>query len=296
MVDSFIRYVRFEKRYSDHTVTAYENDLKQLTAFINSELTENKVIQELNQKDLRFWIIFLSEQGLSNKSINRKIASVKSYFKFLLIRDIITDNPTSRLKPLKSEKKLPVFIKENEMSWLLDQVEFHEKTPFESIRNQLIFELLYGTGIRLSELKGLKIENISFYNNSIKVLGKRNKERLIPMNPNLVRIIRSYLKERQLLKQIEDPAYFLLTNKGKSLYPMLIQRVVKKYVMQVSSITKKSPHVLRHTFATHLLNKGADLNSVKDLLGHSSLAATQVYTHNTLSKLKTVFDQAHPKA
>jgi len=295
MVESFIRYVKFEKRYSDHTITAYEKDLEQLLEFSKSALTK-ETIQVLNHRDLRAWIIFLSDNGLSNKSINRKLASAKSYFKFLHTREVITNNPTDRIRPLKTEKKLPVFIKEQEIVKLLDQIDFTEKTQFEASRNKLIFELLYGTGIRLSELKGLKIEDVSFYNNTIKVLGKRNKERLIPLNANLVDITRGYLKERGELEGIEDTAYLLLTNKGKILYPMLIQRVVKKYVGLVSSITKKSPHVLRHTFATHLLNKGADLNSVKDLLGHSSLAATQVYTHNTMSKLKAVFDQAHPKA
>ncbi len=295
MIESFIRYVKFEKRYSDHTVTAYEKDLKQLSEFSTTVLYKDK-IQVLNLKDLRAWIIFLSDNGISNNSINRKMATAKSYYKFLLSREVISTNPTERLQPLKSEKKLPVFLKESEITQLLDQVSFEEKTPFESKRNKLIFELLYGTGIRLSELTGLKIKNVSFYNNSIKVFGKRNKERLIPLNPNLVSTLRGYLDERSNLIDSVNMDHLFLTNKGKAIYPMLIQRVVKKYVAQVSSISKKSPHVLRHTFATHLLNKGADLNSVKDLLGHSSLAATQVYTHNTMSKLKAVFDQAHPKA
>ncbi|MGB3466964.1 MAG: tyrosine-type recombinase/integrase [Cyclobacteriaceae bacterium] len=295
MIDSFIRYVKFEKRYSDHTITAYEKDLKQLEAYASEELDKN-TIQELTFKDVRAWIFFLSENDYTNKSINRKIATIKSYYKFLLSREIIQSNPADRIQPLKIEKKLPVFLREEEMTILLDQIVFEESTEFEARRNKVIFEMLYGTGIRLSELTGLLIKDVSFYSNSIKVLGKRNKERLIPMNTNLVKYIREYMEVRDELTKINDPEYFLLTNAGNKIYPVLIQRVVKKYIAEVSSVSKKSPHVLRHTFATHLLNKGADLNSVKDLLGHSSLAATQVYTHNTMSKLKAVFDQAHPKA
>lgn len=295
MIESFIRYVKFEKRYSDHTITAYERDLEQLRAFAADELDKDN-IQVLTFNELRAWIFFLSENDYTNKSINRKIATTKSFYKFLLSRELIRTNPADRIQPLKIEKKLPVFLRENEISALLDQTDFSEKTEFESLRNKVIIELLYGTGIRLSELTGLKVRDISFYSNSIKVLGKRNKERLIPMNANLVKYIKEYLGLRDELNSIEDYDHFLLTISGKKIYPVLVRRVVKKYIAKVSSVSKKSPHVLRHTFATHLLNKGADLNSVKDLLGHSSLAATQVYTHNTMSKLKAVFEQAHPKA
>ena len=295
MIDSFIRYVKFEKRYSDHTITAYEKDLIQLEEYASKEL-EKDTIQELTFKEIRSWIFFLSENDYSNKSINRKIATIKSYYKFLLSRELIPINPPERIQPLKIEKKLPVFLKETEMTNLLDNIDFDEDSDFENSRNRVIFELLYGTGIRLSELTNLKMKDLSFYGNTIKVLGKRNKERLIPLNTNLVNTIREYLSRRKALDSINDPDFLLLTASGNQVYPMLVQRVIKKYIMKVSSISKKSPHVLRHTFATHLLNKGADLNSVKDLLGHSSLAATQVYTHNTMSKLKAVFDQAHPKA
>ena len=295
MIDSFIRYVRFEKRYSDHTITAYEKDLIQLEEFASNEL-EKDTIQELTFKDVRSWIFFLSENEYTNKSINRKIATIKSYYKFLLSREVISTNPTERIQPLKTEKKLPVFLKESEITNLLDNISFDESSDFENSRDKVIFELLYGTGIRLSELTNLKMKDVSFYGNTIKVLGKRNKERLIPLNANLVNTIREYLSKRKILESINDEECLLLTASGNQVYPMLVQRVIKKYIMKVSSISKKSPHVLRHTFATHLLNKGADLNSVKDLLGHSSLAATQVYTHNTMSKLKAVFDQAHPKA
>ena len=295
MVDSFIRYVKFEKRYSDHTITAYENDLRQLADFAKAELDQDN-IQVLSFRDLRAWIFYLSENQFSNKSINRKIATLKSYFKFLLMREVISNNPTDQLQPLKSDKKLPVFLREQEMVNLLDNHQFSEGEDFTNSRNKLILELLYGTGIRLSELINLQIKDVSLYSKTIKVLGKRNKERLIPVNDNLMATLKIYLSFRSQHNHIVDQDYLLLSDSGKKTYPMLIQRVVKKYIAEVSSISKKSPHVLRHTFATHLLNKGADLNSVKDLLGHSSLAATQVYTHNTMSKLKAVFDQAHPKA
>lgn len=295
MVDSFIRYVKFEKRYSDHTITAYENDLRQLADFAQAELVQDNV-QVLSFRDLRAWIFYLSENDFSNKSINRKIATLKSFYKFLMIREAIDSNPTDRLQPLKSEKKLPVFLREQEMVHLLDNYEIADGDDFTNSRNKLILELLYGTGIRLSELINLQLKDVSFYSNSIKVLGKRNKERIIPVNDNLTATLKHYLSFRSQHPNIVDQDYLLLSDSGKKTYPMLIQRVVKKYITEVSSISKKSPHVLRHTFATHLLNKGADLNSVKDLLGHSSLAATQVYTHNTMSKLKAVFDQAHPKA
>ena len=295
MIDSFIRHVKFEKRYSDHTITAYENDLAQLQDFAAAELDEDN-IQALSFRDLRAWIFYLSENEFSNKSINRKIATLKSFYKFLLLREAITSNPTDRLQPLKLEKRLPVFLKEQEMVTLLDNYQWIDDEDFSSSRNKLILELLYGTGIRLSELINLQLKDVSFYSNSIKVLGKRNKERLIPLNENLTKTIKNYLSYRDQLDKVVDADFLLLSDSGKKTYPMLIQRVVKKYITEVSTITKKSPHVLRHTFATHLLNKGADLNSVKDLLGHSSLAATQVYTHNTMSKLKAVFDQAHPKA
>ncbi len=290
MIESFLRFAQYEKRYSAHTIKSYENDLNQLRNFIEDHIE----IQDLSHHDIRSWIIHLSENGTSPRSINRKLATLKSFYKFLLSREIISKNPTDRLKPLKTASRLPEFIKENEITHLLDHITFDDS--FEGKRDQLILELLYGSGIRLSELIGLTKPQINFYDHSIKVLGKRNKERVIPINENLVKYIKTYNTVRDQFATNESSDFLLITKDGKPLYPMLVYRIVKKYLSLITTQSKKSPHVLRHTFATHLLNKGADLNSVKDLLGHSSLAATQVYTHNSLEKLKSVFEQAHPKA
>ena len=291
MVDSFLKYLRYEKRYSEHTLTAYEKDLEQFTNFLQ-ETFEIDDLTEVKHPHLRSWIVELMEAGIAPGSINRKIATLKSYYKFLLAREFVTTNPTGRLKPLKVEKRLPSFVRENEMVVLLDQIEFSE--DFFGLRDRVILEMLYATGIRLSELIGLKDLDINEYQNSIKVLGKRNKERLIPTTDFLVKLLRNYQQQRN--KQFGKTEFLLVTDNGDKLYPMMVYRTVKKYLEQVTTISKKSPHVLRHTFATHLLNKGAELNAVKDLLGHTSLAATQVYTHNSMEKLKSVFDQAHPKA
>ncbi len=232
------------------------------------------------------------ESGLEPKSVNRKMASVKAFYKFLLAREYVASNPTGRLKSLKVDKKLPSFVRESEMITLLDQIEFSR--DFFGARDRLILELLYATGIRLTELINLSDPDVNLYQGSIKVLGKRNKERVIPMAEFIVKSIKEYQQLRNAEFGYCD--YLLVTDSGNKLYPMMVYRIVKKYLDQVTTIAKRSPHVLRHTFATHLLNKGADLNAVKDLLGHTSLAATQVYTHNSMEKLKSVFDQAHPKA
>ncbi|HCX25159.1 MAG: integrase [Flammeovirgaceae bacterium] len=291
MVDSFLKYLRYEKRYSEHTLTAYTKDLEQFTHFLH-ETFEIDDLTEVKHPHLRSWIVELMEAGIAPGSINRKIATLKSYYKFLLAREFIATNPTGRLKPLKAEKRLPSFVRENEMVVLLDQIEFSK--DFFGLRDRLILEMLYATGIRLSELIGLKDLDINEYQNSVKVLGKRNKERLIPTSDFIVKLLRNYREKRN--QQFGKTEFLLVTDNGDKLYPMMVYRTVKKYLEQVTTISKKSPHVLRHTFATHLLNKGAELNAVKDLLGHTSLAATQVYTHNSMEKLKSVFDQAHPKA
>ena len=295
MVTNFLKYLSFEKRSSQHTVTAYEEDLNQLSGFLD-ETFEIEDFSEVKHPHLRNWIIHLMESGIAPVSINRKIACLKSFFKFLLAREFIEVNPTSRLRPLKTEKRLPNFVKTTEMEELLKLPVF-EGNDFPELRDRLIIELLYGTGIRLSELLGLKYNDINFFDDSIKVLGKRNKERVIPIPGSIVKLIRNYAEKaiEELGEKTKDHS-LIMTDRGKEVYPMFVYRTVKKYIGQVSTLTKRSPHVLRHTFATHLLDKGADLNAVKDLLGHTSLAATQVYTHNSLEKLKSAFDQAHPKA
>lgn len=293
MIQKFLSFLTHEKRYSMHTITAYEDDLNHFHSFLKLTF-EIDDFHEVRHSHLRSWVVELIEAGISPRSVNRKIACLKSFFKFLCARQQMEKNPASRLKPLKTEKKLPSFVKENEMILLLDQVKFPEN--FFGARDKLIIELFYATGIRLAELIALKSADINFFDGSIKVLGKRNKERIIPVHDSLVSTIRNYQSLLQDMWGTIDHSYLLVTDKGEPLYPMMVYRTIKNYLGAVTTLSKKSPHVLRHTFATHLLNKGADLNAVKDLLGHTSLAATQVYTHNSLEKLKSVFDQAHPKA
>lgn len=291
MIDTFLRYLHAEKRYSKHTLTAYENDLNQFAAFL-SETFECSEPELATHPHLRGWVVTLMEDGHSPRTINRKIASLKSFYKFLLSRDYILKNPASRLKPLKTEKQLPTFVRESEITTLLDQISFSD--DFHGLRDRVMLEMLYATGMRLTELIHLKDLDINVFQGTVKVLGKRNKERVIPIGKFLVKLIEDYQHTRNATFGKCD--FLLVTDKGVKLYPMLVYRTVQKYLSLVTTVTKKSPHVLRHTFATHLLNKGADLNAVKDLLGHSSLSATQVYTHNSMEKLKSVFDQAHPKA
>lgn len=291
MVETFLKYLSFEKRYSKHTVQAYQKDLQQFSNFL---LADYEISDPLLVKhpQIRGWVVSLMDDGISPKSVNRKIATLKSFYKFLLGREYIEINPTSQIKPLKTTKELPSFVKEEEITDLLDRVEFSD--DFSGQRDRLLLELLYSTGIRLAELQGLKETDINFYENTIRVLGKRNKERIIPIGNSLIQVIRIYQNLKNQMGIEGDK--LLVTDAGDALYPMFIYRKVKMYLTAVTTLSKKSPHVMRHTFATHLLNKGADLNAVKDLLGHTSLAATQVYTHNSIEKLKAAFDQAHPKA
>lgn len=291
MIDLFIKYLRHEKRYSEHTVIAYGKDLDQFKVFALEEFAIED-LSEVSHGIVRSWIITLSDGGIASSSINRKIATLKSFYKFLLVREFVKTNPTNNIKPLKTPKQLPSFVQEGNMGQLLDHFDFGD--DIAGIRDKLTLELLYATGIRLSELTGLAVGDYNPYQNTLKVLGKRNKERVIPIPLSTVNTLKKYLSERSRLNPSCDS--LLLTDQGEKLYPMWVYRKVKEHLQKVTTLSKKSPHVLRHTFATHLLNKGADLNAVKDLLGHASLAATQVYTHNSMEKLKSVFDQAHPKA
>jgi integrase/recombinase XerC len=293
MVESFIRYIQFEKRYSPKTVISYQTDLKQFENFLAKEY-EGTAAQDANYGLVRSWIVSLVEDKLDNLSVNRKIACLRSYYKFLLRQEIITKDPMMKIKILKTKKKLPHFVNESDTAILLDNVNYGEGHAGQ--RDKLILELLYGTGMRLAELISLKEADVNLHARTIRVLGKRNKERVIPFGESLVEVIKEYkrLRNKEVSKQ-EHP-YLLVTDYGAPLYPMMVNRIVKKYLKLFTSVEKKSPHVLRHSYATHLLNKGAEINAVKDLLGHSSLAATQVYTHNSMEKLKKAFDQAHPKA
>ena len=292
MIESFLKYIEFEKRYSKHTVISYKNDLEQFNIFL-SNLDQQLNLQSVVYPHIRSWVITLVEDGISPSSVNRKMASLRSYYKFLMKSGALKKDPTVQLKALKTSKRLPQFAQESEMQRLFDLVDFG--SDFSGKRDELMIELLYATGIRRSELIALKMDSINLGKSQIKVLGKRNKERIIPLNSEVAELIQKYLKMR-------DEAFgntnnfLLLTDKGEQLYDGFVYRKVKRYLGATTSLEKKSPHILRHTFATHLLNNGADLNAVKELLGHSSLAATQVYTHNSLDKLKKVFEQAHPKA
>jgi integrase/recombinase XerC len=293
MIDSFLKYLQFEKRYSPKTVLAYQADLSQFTKFIQNTFPDYQP-EAADHTVVRSWIIELSEHKLDSSSINRKIACLRSFFKFLMRQEVITKDPMTKIKVLKTKKKLPHFVQEDDMIRLLDNNDF--KDDHEGWRNRLILELFYGTGVRLSELISLQEAHVNLHDHTLKVLGKRNKERIIPFSNSLVTIIESYRNVRN--REVEKKGYhhLLVTDSGESLYPMMVYRIVKKYLKAFTSLEKTSPHVLRHSYATHLLNKGAEINAVKDLLGHSSLAATQVYTHNSMEKLKKVFEQAHPKA
>ena len=291
MVDKFLNFLVYEKRVSQYTSLAYGRDLNQFFAFIQTQFHLHSE-QEVIHTHLRAWVVSLIESQLNPVSVNRKIACLKSYFKFLRSRGFIVKNPASRIRPLKTEKKLPSFLRLSETTLLLDHIEY--ENSFAGKRDKLVIELLYASGIRLSELINLKRDDVNFYDGTLKVLGKRNKERLVPINEFLIKLIESYLQEYK--SEEESKAYLLLTDKKKQMYPMFVHRLVEKYLSQITTSKKRSPHILRHTFATHMLDKGAELNAIKELLGHNSLAATQIYTHNSMEKLKKTFDQAHPKA
>lgn len=293
MMDLFLNYLQYEKRYSPKTILSYSTDLSQFSAFLKS-FSPDFLLEQATHHEIRSWIISLVESKIDSVSVNRKIACLRSFFKFLLRQEVIARDPMLKIKILKTKKKLPHFVSEPDIASLLDRAEF--SSNHEGVREQLILELFYGTGIRLSELIHLKEKNINLREKTIKVLGKRNKERVIPFSESIVPLIENYcaLKNKEITKQ--DHGLLFVTDTGETLYPMMVYRIVKKYMKLFTSVEKKSPHVLRHTYATHLLNKGAEINAVKDLLGHSSLAATQVYTHNSMEKLKKVFEQAHPKA
>ena len=286
--NKFITYLSSEKRFSEHTIKSYTTDLKQFTSFLSSEFQIIDEINEISFQIIRTWIASLLEKGINPRSVNRKISTLKTYFKFLIREGELIENPMTKVVAPKSKKRLPVFIEEDQIASLLNEVQFEK--DFVGQRNKLIIELFYVTGIRLSELINIKISDVDFNNQSIKVLGKRNKERIIPLSSNVVNDLNIFIENKHKNK-------YLFTNlEGDKLYNKLVYRLVNKYIGEISSVNKKSPHILRHTFATHMLNNGADINAIKELLGHANLSATQVYTHNTIEKLKTVYKQAHPRA
>jgi integrase/recombinase XerC len=290
---SFIRYLSFEKRYSAHTVASYEHDLKQFENYLKEQYGVEDAA-ETEHTMIRSWLVQLMEEKISARSVNRKISCLRTYFNFLLKNKKVKRNPMLKIIRPKEPKRLPVFVDEQRIEMLFDKADFGE--GFTAARDRLIMELFYATGMRLSELCDIKEKNIDVYNCTVKVLGKRNKERIIPFTDVLKKLITAYRSERRKAVAGINHDYFFVTEDGKKIYQKLVYRVVNKYLGMVSTSEKKSPHVLRHTFATHMLNNGADINSIKEILGHANLAATQVYTHNTIEKLKQVYKQAHPRA
>lgn len=292
-IQSFIDYLLLEKNYSKLTAKSYKTDLDAFSDFINLE-DEALQPEQVQYSHVRQWIVAMVEDGLTNRSINRKISALNSYYKFLLKTGVIEINPLQKHRALKTKKKVQVPFSEQEVSQAL--TELHFESDFEGFRDKLIIELFYATGMRRIELINLKLNSFDSDLKNLKVLGKRNKERIIPLLPKIKESIQDYLKERSSLENITDKDYFFLTKKGVKIYETLVYRIINDYFSKASSKVKKSPHILRHSFATHMLNQGADLNAVKELLGHSSLAATQVYTHNSIDKLKQVHVKAHPRS
>lgn len=290
---SFTDYLLLEKNYSVHTVSSYRKDLEGFETFIKDEY-DSASISNVNYQQIRSWIVELADSGITNRTINRKISSLNSYYKFLLKIEAINTNPLAKHKALKTNKKVQIPFSEQEMNAVLEELSL--ETDFEGLRNKLIVELFYATGIRRIELIQIKLSDIDLHNKTLKVLGKRNKERFIPLIDSVIESLNAYMVERNNLIVIKDKSYLFLTKKGLKIYETLVYRIINDYFSKASSKVKRSPHILRHSFATHLLNQGANLNAVKELLGHSSLAATQVYTHNSISELKKVYSNTHPRS
>ena len=290
-ISDFLRYLQAEKRYASHTIKAYKNDLNQFHAFCQSNDKEG---MDLYYKTIRSWVVFLMDSGYSPRSVHRKLTSLRTYCKYLIGLGELDANPLDRVLKPKLNKRVPAFVEEAKMDQLLDDFDFGD--DFEGIRNRLILDLFYQTGMRRSELLGLTTRSVNLSGRSLKVMGKREKERIIPITDGLIHSIEHYLLEREYV--LKDPLVetMFVTVKGSPVYDKLVYRIVNRYLAMVTTLDKKSPHVLRHTFATHMLNSGADLNAIKELLGHANLSATQVYTHNTFKKLKSIYNQAHPRA
>jgi len=290
-INDFLRYLQAEKRYASHTIKAYKNDLNQFHAFCQSNDKEG---MDLYYKTIRSWVVFLMDSDYSPRSVHRKLTSLRTYCKYLISLGELDANPLDRVLKPKLNKRVPAFVEEIKMDQLLDDFDFGD--DFEGIRNRLILDLLYQTGMRRGELIGLTTRSVNLSGRSLKVMGKREKERIIPLCDGLTHSIEHYLLMREHV--VKDPLVEIMfvTAKGRPLYDQMVYRIVNRYLALVTTIDKKSPHVLRHTFATHMLNSGADLNAIKELLGHANLSATQVYTHNTFKKLKSIYNQAHPRA
>lgn len=292
-IQSFLQFLQFEKRYSQHTILSYKTDLCQFIDYLQCEY-DGIELQRATSLLVRSWLATLRSDKISAKSINRKISSLKSFYKFLMKTGIVQQSPLATIVAPKVSKRLPSFVAEKDMETLQHDIGFDD--TWKGLTSKLIIEVFYATGMRLNELITLKTSNIDYSSSQLKVLGKGNKERIIPVAASVMKLIKDYEAHKDERGLVNKAGHLLVTEKGGSLYPKFVYRVVKQNLQLVTTLNKKSPHVLRHTFATHLANNGADLNAIKELLGHASLAATQVYTHNTIDKLKKVYKQAHPKA
>ncbi|NNE03703.1 MAG: tyrosine-type recombinase/integrase [Eudoraea sp.] len=292
-IPAFISYLKLERNYSPHTVKAYEKDIREFKIFCKDTYTLGS-IDEVDYSIIRNWIVRLVDSQVNNRTVNRKVYSLKAYYKFLMKIHKIPASPLAKHKALKTAKKIEIPFSEDEMTQVFNEITF--ENDFEGMRDRLIIELFYATGIRRSELINLKMSNVDLPKSTIKVLGKRNKERIIPILKNTSTLFEDYFEKRENLEKVMPGEYVFLTKTGNKIYETLVYRIINGYFSKVSSKIKKSPHILRHTFATHMLTKGADLNSVKELLGHSSLASTQVYTHNSIAELKKVHSKAHPRS
>ncbi len=293
-IQPFIDYLKFEKRYSAHTIRAYQDDISQFYQFLLQQFELGSPQEEIRPTYVRSWLAALKEGKMSSRSIKRKISSLTSFFKFQLRRGLILQTPMTTISSPRTGKRLPVYVEQKDMQTLFSFVEFPDNWKGETHR--ILLTIFYQTGVRLSELINLKEQQVNFSNRTIRVVGKGNKERIIPMQAALAGQIKAYQEKKRKVLEHPDLEYLIVSEKGKRLYPKYAYLAVKKYLGMVTTIDKKSPHVLRHTFATHLTSSGAELNSVKELLGHSSLAATQLYTHNSIEKLKEVHKKSHPKA
>lgn len=293
-IEKFLQYIKYEKAYSSHTFISYQSDMKQFSAFVEQQ-KGGFVPPEITASDIRAWVLSMMEEGIGSRSVNRKLTTLRTFFRFMKKEGYIENDPMLKVKPPKMEKRLPVFLREEQMDTLLSEVQNVFPDDYEGKRDRLIIELFYNLGVRVSELINIKDSDVDFDRNTVRVTGKRNKQRYIPFGNSLKSDILAYVSDRKA--ETEPGEGWLLVRKtGEKLYPVLVWRVVEKYISSVSTLSKRSPHVLRHTFATAMLNNGADIGAVKELLGHANLAATEIYTHTTFDRLRNIYKQAHPRA
>jgi len=290
---SFLQYIQYEKRFSPHTVAAYSSDLEQFFGYLSLTYHINN-LDQVDHSLIRSWIVSMMEAKITARSINRKITTLKTFYKFCLRNGSVIKNPMEKILSPKQSKRLPVYVEEKQMELLFEAADFGKGFP--ALRDRLIMELFYSTGMRVSELAGLRNSDFSLAECTVKIIGKRNKERIVPFTRSLKLMIEQYMKEKDTMNFPGNHEHFFTTDEGNKTYRKHIYRIVSHYISAVTTLEKKSPHVLRHTFATHMLNNGADINSIKEILGHANLSATQVYTHNTIEKLKKIYKQAHPRA